>query len=77
VVAHQYGVARWIAVTAYIHRAVINLMGDNGLTTAHIVFGTSMDISKLRRGDDTPMRYTRAKLDLQFTWRDIRMVIVD
>jgi hypothetical protein len=28
--AHNHGVARWIAVTAYTHRAAINLTGDIG-----------------------------------------------
>jgi hypothetical protein len=39
--AHKHGVARWIVVTVYMHRAVISLMGDIGPTTADIVFGTS------------------------------------
>jgi hypothetical protein len=75
--AHQHGVARWIAVTAYTHRAVINLMGDIGPTTADMVFGTSSDLFKLRWGNDTHMRGTRANLNLQETWKDIRLLIVD
>jgi hypothetical protein len=65
--AHQHGVARWIAVTAYTHRAAINLMGRIGQTTADMVFGTSSDVFKLRWGNDTPMRGTRAKFDLHET----------
>jgi hypothetical protein len=75
--AYQHGVARWIAITAYTHPAVINLMGDIGQTTADMVFGTSSDLFKLRWGNDTPMRGTRAKLDLHETWKDIRLLIVD
>jgi hypothetical protein len=75
--AHQHEVARWIGVTAYTHRAVINLMGDIGPTTAHMVFGTSSDLFKQGWGNDTPTRMTRAKLDLQETCKDIRLLIVD
>jgi archaellum biogenesis ATPase FlaH len=75
--AHQHGVARRIAVTAYTHRAVINLMGDIGPTTTDMVFGTSSELFKPRWGNDTPMRGTRAKLDLHETWKDTRLLIVD
>jgi hypothetical protein len=52
-------------------------MGDIGPTTADMVFGTSSDLFKLKWGNDTPMRGTRAKLDLQHTWKDIRLLIAD
>jgi hypothetical protein len=52
-------------------------MSDIGPAFAQIMFGTSFDLFNLWWRNDTPMRGKQAKMDLEYTWKDTRELVVD